>query len=371
VLGVYYAFGQGRIIFVQNQLATRSFMVRIFTAFKIFYLYVQKLIFPVNLSSDYFFNQLKVVPNPLASPEAIIGFLLLLSLLYLAFSNRFRSSNFALGAVWFLGAYILISNFFILTTAIMGERFMYFPSVGYVIIVSALTAPLIQKKYFKCILPSLASLILIFYGYIIVTKNRVWLNQGNLVADMVKTSPESVNALGVAAVTYLASGQVELARSEAEKALAIYPFFMAEDVMGILASDDKEYAKAETYFKNSIKDNPIPIRPYSYLGHLYYEEGRFDDALFILNYAVRAAHYENDVLVYALTLIRLQRYNDAREVIIKYYGYKPENQKLKLALGLSYLRAGDSETAWKYFNQVRNPKYTDQEFLQILDSQLQ
>ena len=50
-----------------------SFGERIFTAFKVLTLYIEKLIYPIELTNDYSYNIIKIVQNPLSSWESIVG----------------------------------------------------------------------------------------------------------------------------------------------------------------------------------------------------------------------------------------------------------------------------------------------------------
>ena len=131
-------------------------------------MYAERLIWPVHLSADYSYQRISVVGNIFKSWEALLGLFLLAGLIYLAF--RFRKANnnpeprpigfgadplpvtsyqaLGLGAALFLFPYLMISNLIIPVGTIMGERLMYFSSLGFVIISAWLLERLLKSPRF-------------------------------------------------------------------------------------------------------------------------------------------------------------------------------------------------------------------------------
>src|SRR3989338_3376621 len=136
-LGKYF-FGDATTTIVENQLKFVGFFERIFTALKVLAMYVWRLIWPIHLSADYSYQRISVAGNILKSWEALLGAVILVGLVYLAVLFRKAVSNQTLGfgAVLFLFPYLMISNLIQPVGTIMGERLMYFPSLGFVVLLA-------------------------------------------------------------------------------------------------------------------------------------------------------------------------------------------------------------------------------------------
>lgn len=276
-----YAFKGGFLINqVINPLAYVSIKERIFTSFLHIFLYLKKTIYPVDLSPDYSFNQIPAIQNLFASPGALIGLLFLIAVtLFFIFGNRVVK----IVTVLFLGPVFLITNIAWLATGAMAERFWYFPSVGLAMLVAIGVDKIWQYKNFKFIVLGLSAPILIWYSFLIIKQNKVWLNERALFTHAVEKSPNSVWARTSLAASYLSSGEVEKARNELEAGLKIYdkdPRILMH--WGRLRWKDGNLEEAEKIFKKAIDLDTIKIASrglYKLLAFLYLEKGENKKAL--------------------------------------------------------------------------------------------
>src|SRR3989344_6275902 len=133
VLGKYF-IGVDHLM-AYNPLKFVPFFESLWTSLKVFYLYLLKTVVPYQLSSDYSFNQIPIIKNPFLHYEVYVAVIILAGLVY--FAVKKRGNIYGLSAVIFLFTYFLISNWFIKIGTIMGERLMYAPSLGLVILVAA------------------------------------------------------------------------------------------------------------------------------------------------------------------------------------------------------------------------------------------
>jgi type IV pilus assembly protein PilF len=79
--------------------------------------------------------------------------------------------------------------------------------------------------------------------------------------------------------SYLARNQVEVARQELERALALNPDdSQANNILGLLQLRLKDDAKAEQYFKHSVGEDPNNSDARNNYGVFLCERGRLDDA---------------------------------------------------------------------------------------------
>ena len=87
-LGKYF-LSDSASTFVANPLKFVSFSERIITAFKVLYLYIEKLIWPVRLSADYSYNSIPVISSPL-DPFFLLGTGFFGLLLFLLLRDGFK-----------------------------------------------------------------------------------------------------------------------------------------------------------------------------------------------------------------------------------------------------------------------------------------
>src|SRR3989344_4888458 len=80
-LGQYFLKNDATPIY--NPIKFAPFLSGIWTSFKVFYLYIQKSLYPISLSADYSFNQIPLVGNFLSSIETMLGIVVLIGLLFL------------------------------------------------------------------------------------------------------------------------------------------------------------------------------------------------------------------------------------------------------------------------------------------------
>ena len=156
----------------------------------------------------------------------------------------------------------------------MGERWMYFPSVGLSIIAGYFIYLLIRKN--KVIGYLLFAILFIFYTSVIIPRNKVWANEENLYKNMVKTAPQSVQSHFSLAIWYLKNGFTEEATKEADVAFKIYPDHPPLlNLIGTLAFTNGDYSLAEDAFLRAIELRPKLAVSYSNLAKLYYRVGEY------------------------------------------------------------------------------------------------
>ncbi|MHB9027909.1 MAG: protein O-mannosyl-transferase TMTC1-related protein, partial [Candidatus Latescibacterota bacterium] len=94
---------------MDNPIAHSPFFERTATAFSVFVRYVYLLLFPVNLSADYSYNQLPIYPSLIHSMPAL-GLILLAGMTAAAFLFRKRSPLPLLALIIFIFPLLLVSN---------------------------------------------------------------------------------------------------------------------------------------------------------------------------------------------------------------------------------------------------------------------
>lgn len=249
-----YVFSSGFVNPIIQPLVFLSTKERIFTALSHFYLYMQKSFYPINLSPDYSFNQIPVVKNIFYSYQALSGLLILIGLtLLFIFSKKELKIILAL----FLTPYIVMSNIFLTTTGTFAERWWYFPSSGLsVLIAFGMDRVINNYKSFRPYLCGFGVVVLIWYSFLTIRQNEIWLNNRSLIVYTVKASPDSARARANLAAVYFKEHKLEEAKNEIDRSLKIsgdYPFTL--NIYAKLKWQEGEFEEAERAFRRAVEND--------------------------------------------------------------------------------------------------------------------
>lgn len=365
VLGKYF-IGVDHLM-AYNPLRFVSFFPSLWTSFKVFYLYLFKMIAPYKLSFDYSFNQIPIIKNPFLHYEVYAGIIILATLVFLAFKKR--ENIYGLSTAMFLFVYLPVSNWFVKIGTIMGERLIYAPSLGLVILATLLIDDklLAANKNTKKLIYAGLIVALSVYGLVIVDRNRDWRNETALIRSAYATSPNSVVVMTDMSYLEFNDKNYREALKWAEKAIEILP-----DHTPALYLAGHSYKKlgdtksAEFVWTKIIKLSPDYIKAYLSLGILYYEEGRLNEAENVLSKGFVLDKKWNEAFPLALVKINLGKYPEAINIITNNFGDKPEKRELKFVLGLAYLKMGDKIKAEFYLNQVKEPAVGIEDYFRII-----
>ncbi|KKS25804.1 MAG: hypothetical protein A2606_02745 [Candidatus Yanofskybacteria bacterium RIFOXYD1_FULL_42_10] len=361
-----YAFGTDDAFFVINPVGFADFWTRFWTAFKIAFIYIGKSFAPVNLSATYHYNQLTMISNPFSSWQAIGGIMFLVGLFFFTVSKKFRNTPLGIGALAFLVPYLVISKFIFKSGDLLAERWLYFPSVGLALIGGYVFYLIVKNN--KTLGIILLLLLFSAYSFFIVRRNQVWASDETLFKSMVQTSPQSVQGYANLANFYMKNDRLNEAREAAEKGFNIYQDYSPLlNVIGAIAFKDNNYDLAKTAFLKATELSPdIPLA-YSNLGRLYYGSEEYDKAVEALEKAIGfyvTRPKPTDVFLYALSLIKTNRYDDSIRVVQTYFPNDMNNSQVKFILAVNYFKKGDLAEAKKYFDW--NSEKTESEKIKIL-----
>ncbi|MFO0494078.1 MAG: tetratricopeptide repeat protein [Flavobacteriia bacterium] len=189
---------------VANSLAlANGFGEQLASNFAIFAKYIQLAIFPIHLSWDYSVSQLPLLN--FGSLSAIAGVVTLLILIGLLVFGVLRRQLIGYGAILFLATFILTSNFFFLINCPLGERFLFMPVLGILIILVLgfeRLAISINKNYSI----ALFAVICIYYSGRTFVRNADWKNNQTIYESALTVAPNSVKVHFNLATEYLEQG---------------------------------------------------------------------------------------------------------------------------------------------------------------------
>lgn len=274
---------------IENPLLFTDIWSRIATSLKIFWMYFYKTFWPVNLCSDYSFNQIPIIHNWL-NIEVLLGLILIITPIFLLIKYFHKKPIIAFGSTIFLFSFLPVSNIFFPVGTIAGERLFFFPSFGLSILTGFLIYKifnLIKTKDGKKIFIFCISILLLIYATLASARQGVWTTEEKLFLSGAQCAPNSVLSRSNSGAMYLIKG-------------------------------DLKKAEEELLISKNIK--PIYSKGLNNLGLVYFRQGKLDEAKELYFEALRQDY----------------PYSGAIENLIPLYLQQGEIEKAKLWMTILY-----------------------------------
>lgn len=353
-LGKYFA-GDVTTTIIENQLKFTGFYERIATALKVLYMYVERLIWPIHLSADYSYNRIALVKNIFKSPESLFGLLFLFLLIWLAIHYRKMNKELGFGAGLFIFPYLMVSNLIKPVGTIMGERLMYFSSLGFIIILSFLLSKLYSiNKVGRKLFYGILSILIIFYGARTIIRNNDWKDSKTLFSATVKESPNSLITRTALAGVYIRADEWDKARKELEITRSIYEDNShLQNLLGIVADHEGNPKLAEEKFRRSLELNADAVNSHINLAELYLKQKRYEEAGASFLKVIEFYPVAEYVIRYAYTQIAINNPDEAIRVLNRYAGGNLKHPDFSVAIGTAYFVKGDYREVLLYLKNAR------------------
>ncbi|MFH1255326.1 MAG: tetratricopeptide repeat protein [bacterium] len=246
VLGKTY-FLKAATSIVENPLQFVSVKERIATALGVLVMYLEKTFWPLNLCSDYSYNQLAIIKGFL-NPAVIIGVLIIIFFCSAIFIFLKRAPVLALASAVFIFSYLPIANLIFPTGTIAGERLMFYPSLGLCLLSAWLMLALPKKFYLPLIL-----ILLVFYGYLSFRRAGDWMTEKKLFASAAECAPNSVLSQSNLGADYYLSNDLDNAKKALLKAESIYDSYpKGVNNLGLVYWKQGDRETAKKYFLRAL-----------------------------------------------------------------------------------------------------------------------
>lgn len=272
---------------------TNSVSEAIATRFEILFYYLKLLFVPWPLNWDYSFNQIPIVNFSNITPW--LGIISYVVLIVLAIWLLKKKPIYSFSILFFLISSLPTNNIFFLNGATIGERFLFVPSLGFILAVSFIIKGFFEKVYDTNSTPKSNKLQIVFLSligiYSILSWNRTsdWKNNMTLFTAGVENGPNSSRTHYSLASQYMEQlktaapldKQIFLQKSMEHfaKSIDILPQnFQAHYNLALLHQQIGDTSKAIKSYKNSIQHNPNYISAVANLGSLYERNFQFDTA---------------------------------------------------------------------------------------------
>lgn len=299
VQNAYHTNHVAHIETIENALANPALSAesRLATALLILGHYLKLLLIPYPLVCDYSFSAIPYTHLWDARVILSVGAYLFL-LGYSAYGLLRKNRNYyPFIAFFFLCTMTLFTNIFILIGATMAERFLFFGSVPFSLLVALLFEKLAGNYnvdslsiFKRPIISGLLGIICLACFAIVYTRNKDWRDNITLFRTDLAKSPNSARLnyyTGDEMVSGFAlyktpptSQEIDEAANVLRKAIAIYPDYATAHLdIAILFENNSQPDSAYVHYKKSLSLNPYQPILLTNLSRLCFLTKRYDDAI--------------------------------------------------------------------------------------------
>jgi protein O-mannosyl-transferase len=383
----------GDSMLVANELMNKPYILateseRLASIFFTMGLYVKLLFFPHPLTHDYYpfhpfatFAELQAGGSQYLDwndTGAMVSLILyaalsLFGLITLVQKLMGKPANiYGYGVLLYLGTFILYSNLFFDIGAFMNERFLFIPSIGFVIIVAHFLVNFLSKKMAQNVAVGLFGIIMIGYAGKTFFRNYAWENDRALATADVGTSDGSAKVK----MTYgseLLEQAKEKGVSEIERtrllnaaeesclnSLRIYPqYFPPLDILGNIYFEKKNYDLSVKYFNQALRYKPNDPRIRSNteaVGNMAMQKGAPDAAIEAFKALAKVYKGKDLSRVYSnMGEVYGKNKNDLQNSM-KYLQLAQQadqqNSAVYQKIGIVYAMSGQADSALTNFNKA-------------------
>jgi tetratricopeptide (TPR) repeat protein len=358
--------------------------------------YIRLLVFPFHLTIIPGINPMV----PLSSAETILSAALVLGLLIFAILFRRRFPAATLGIILFFILLLPVSNI-VPIKAVVGDRFIYIPSLGFFVLMGAVFRALeefrLNSMRGRTALAAGAVIVPVFlFSVNTIVRSVDWRDGFSLYKAAVEVNPNHPRPREMLAKEYFLRSDFEAARENCLVALRVNPRSVdAHSLLGTIYLQQGLLKQAEQELKTALELEPKSGDARTNLGVVYKQQGKLDEALeqfemarknspmvseilnnigsiFLkrgdsaasLGYLSKAVEIKPDnweaACNLAYALISLRRYHEAVRVTNASLSIYPNEPELLALMGRAYSGSGNYQAAAEAFGRIllRNPADT-------------
>lgn len=352
------------------------------TSFFILGQYIKLLFFPHPLSYDYSYAHIQLVElGNIVSTASLLFYLTIgtiaLFILYRHYRAKLSNPLAAAGMpelisfalLFFLATIFLFSNLVLIIGTSMGDRLMYFPSLGFCMCIAALYMKFLSVPGIDIKQPKIILKLLPFFAVILLfsakswSRNYDWKNNNTLYAHDVELVPNSIKAhyyYGLDIIKTVAADEpdtekknklYELGIKELERAIELFPTFTnAYTQLGVAYYRLKNFDMAIKNYNKSIELNHHDAIPFNNIGIIYFEEQKYPQARESFERALQIDSRFVDAYMNLGSVLGVTKdYNNAIASYEKALLYAPDNARAYYFIAVTYVNMGDKVKADKYF----------------------
>lgn len=327
----------GPVHFVDNPIATLSFVDGRLTALAVLARYASLLVWPARLAIDYSYAAIPAATGPF-EPGVVAGSLLLAGWgLGVALSWR-RAPAAAFALAWMGMALAPVANLLYPIGTIMAERLLYFPSVGFCMLAALALERGIASTAVGRARPSLAAVAVALVVLALAARNvsrlRDWRDDYTIFKAALRVEPESVRSLFNYASACEERGDDSPAIESYDKAIRLWPGYADAhyNLAGAL-SRRKRTQESVAHYREALRLRPGDVR-----------------------FMVNLAH----------ELIGIDRAAEARDLLRRAVAIDPRSDRAFTTLGMADLALGDPQAALLAYREAARLQPENADYLRNL-----
>ncbi len=348
VLSAYDADHALGVRFIDNALARPdlSFGSRIATAVLILGYYIKLLIVPYPLISDYCFNAIPF--TTFADPMVLLSLAVYVFLIVFSIKRFIKDQKdpYAFGIIFFLATLALFSNIPFLIGATMGERFLFFPSVGFCVVVGIVIEKFIARQpgslemlKNKMVLGVVIAVSAIF-ALLTINRNGDWVDNYTLFKTDAEKSPNNSKI-----------------------------FFFLSDQLSVNYGNEPDNAKKTQILNEMISDLKRSLEIYpeytdacTEMSWAYTQAAKYDSAIWYDKRALELSPGNADATNNLVSsYISTKQYPEAIKILQNLLAKNPNDESAHMRMGDAFLDNGQYDSS--EFHDKRaleiNPKNAD------------
>jgi tetratricopeptide (TPR) repeat protein len=314
--------------------------------------YVRVLLFPARLCAFYVTKVYScwADANVLSSIAAIILVFAALPVLY----RRMRGASFAIW--WFIITMLPVSNI-VPIRALMAERFLYLPSIGFCLLAAicieriGLIGYREKVRSTRMIAVALAALVVAAYTARTMRRNEDWKDAESITASILKAAPLNPWAYASLGAAYSSRERFAEAVKPLAKAIALSDsYFAPRSILGFCYLEMGRYDDAIRVLSGALKLKPDNLEALNSLGVSYANVNRYDDAIRQFR---RSIEIDRTFVSAYINLGTAYDHVGDYERALAVYGQVERNTRSRQDIAIAYIRMGDVYIKMKLQEKAR------------------
>lgn len=269
--------------------------------------YIYKFLVPLNLSVIYPYPQHKMLSLSVGYAAIIV--------LVVVFYRLYKSKHpyITCGLLFFIFNLLLVLQFIPYGETLTADRYMYLPIIG--VSLAVVSIPGIKDQYLKT-----AGFVLLFVlGFLSFRRTDVWKNSTSLYNDILKTYPNSAEALASLGAEYMLN---------------------------------RNYDQALVYLNKAVQENNRHVKAYYNRGLVYAQLNRMQDAIADFSKAIEIANYQKAYVARANAYYTINDAAKAMKDAETALSLDKNNPKAYFVLATCYDDQNDLNKALQYYNKA-------------------
>jgi len=328
-----------------------------------FFNYLKILFFPLDLHMVYGVKLFNFWQGRVLLGGVLLGALFI----YLLKDCRQRGVGFfAVG--WFLISLMPLSNVYPLN-AYMAEHWLYFPSLGFFILISRAMTLLYRREKYRLVGVVIFITLLLLYSYLTIKQNQYWQDPFKFYQRTLKYAPDNAVVNNNLANLYVGRGEYKFAVEVYKRAIQLDPNFLeAYRNLANIYCKTGQFTKGIDYYQKILDRKPDEVIVLYNLATAYLKQRKYKLAQEFYEKTLNLApNYEQAAVNLANLYYLEERYPEAIALYLKALRLTARDHRVYYNLAGVYEAQGNSEKALEMYECYLELKPKDKKVQQKIE----